>query len=132
MIPASQPHEARYRHESDGRIHYTTKAVIAWDDDGYPLVVGRDGCQLVRANGWRNFHDVVPVDPPVTAAFPAAGWQVVYKDDDSAEYRIPLTAWLTLADGSLRPVDVGTDGFADDPTECLNFVRLVPPSNEAS
>lgn len=125
MIPASQPHEARYKHEDDGHVHFTEKPVIAWSDDGEPLVV--DGTRLVPAHRWNNFHDVVPCSPPIVTALPADGWHVEYKDDDGSTYTSPVTAWLVRSDGSCTAIDTDATGYSDEPTTCSNFVRLVPP-----
>ncbi|MFH8470580.1 hypothetical protein [Streptomyces sp. NPDC017991] len=130
MIPANQPYEARYKHENAGHKHYTTKRVIAWDEDGHPLVIGRDGASLIRASSWSNFHDVVPVDPPVVAALPGAGWRAEFRDEDGSLSSNPLTAWLVYADGNIKPADVDLTGEADDPTTVSNFVRLYHPSEE--
>ncbi|OEV03820.1 hypothetical protein AN219_37725 [Streptomyces nanshensis] len=129
MIPANAPYEASYEHESNGRTHYTTKPVIAWDDDGYPLVVGRDGCQLDRANGWSNFHAVHPCQSPVVATLPGAGWIVEF-NDDAGPLRLLVVAWLVRAEGSVDPVCVDPDGLSHDPTDMGNFVKLYHPDEE--
>jgi hypothetical protein len=131
VIPANQLYDARYKHENSGHVHYTTKRVVAWDEDGHPLVIGGDSYSLVRASGWSNFHDVVAADPPVVAALPGAGWRAEFRDDDGSLDSVPLTAWLVYADGNIKPADVESSGEADDPTTVSNFVRLFHPSEEA-
>lgn len=132
MIPASQPFEARYRHGEKGNFHYTTKRVVAWDNEGYPLVVGRDGCQLDRANSWSNFQDVGPVDSAVVAALPGAGWLAEYREDDGGLTTSPVVAWLVHADGSLNPMDTEPGGLVEDPTTVGNFIRIYHPDHPNS
>ncbi|MFF6939981.1 hypothetical protein [Streptomyces lavendulae] len=131
MIPATQPHEARYKHTTEHpngttTTHYTTKRVIAWDDDGHPLVVGRAGT-LDRATSWSNYHDIGACPVPVVAVIPGAGWQGEYKSDDGAVFTWPITVWAISADGSCKPLAVDALGDTDDARDSENFVRLIPP-----
>ncbi|MFF4425043.1 hypothetical protein ACFY04_30450 [Streptomyces sp. NPDC001549] len=130
MIPATQPFQARYRqgaNRPDGTeaTYFTTKQVVAWDDDGHPLVVGRNNT-LCRADCWSNYEDVCPENGPVVAAIPGGGWRAQFKDGDDI-FTMPVVAWLITDDGFCRPTSADTQGFCDDPRDSVNFVQLIEP-----
>jgi hypothetical protein len=128
VIPATQPYIARYK-QAEG--YYTDKPVIAWDDDGYPLVAGEH--RLQRADSWTNYTDIVPSESPIVAVIPGGGWLAGYKDEDSGEeITDPVLAWTVTADGTCQPVDVDGTGWCDDPTSVDNFTRLYEPASSAS
>ncbi|MDH6432605.1 hypothetical protein M2158_001082 [Streptomyces sp. SAI-144] len=68
-----------------------------------------------------------PETNPVVAALPGAGWFAEYVLPDGTTQQYPLAAWLVRADGTLEPVDMGEDGYAEDPRGAHNFARLVQP-----
>jgi hypothetical protein len=125
VIPAIQPYVAHYKHVDNGRTYHSTKPVIAWDDDGKPLVA--DDSQLVRASRWTNYDGVMEADAPVIAALPGQGWVVEYKEDDGSTYTNPVLCWLVRSDGSTTPLDSDGTGYCDEPATVGNFVRLIPP-----
>lgn len=124
MIPAYQPYEANYKHQSGDYTYLSDKPVIAWDDDGNALVVDEKAGKLRAANSYANFDSVTPVAAPVIAAIPAHGWIAEFKDDSGGTFKSPLVAWAVRADGTLEPVHVDSDGLSDDPTAVGNFIRL--------
>jgi hypothetical protein len=134
VIPATQPYEARFRQShklSDGRVHeyFSTKPVLAWDDDGGPLVAGKQ--RLAPADSYKNFHDVVPAGPPAVTALPGGGWVAEYKDDANGNtFEFPVVAWAIDTSGDLTPTIVYSDGMSDSATSLDNFVRLYHPDFE--
>ena len=70
-----------------------------------------------------------PILNPIVGAVPGAGWAAEYLLPDGTTQRFDLLAWLVRADGSLEPVDVDTEGWAEDPRGAQNFARLVPPED---
>ncbi|MFH0244441.1 hypothetical protein ACGRHY_18955 [Streptomyces sp. HK10] len=131
MIVPSQRFTAIYRHEgsADGktRTHYTNKPVIAWDDDGNPLVVDGKTGRLRDAGSWSNYVGVHEGEPVVVAALPGDGWRAEYRDDDGTVHSSPVVAWLVYDDGSVKPADTDRDGYVDFPTTVSNFVRIYRP-----
>jgi hypothetical protein len=73
-----------------------------------------------------------PETPLVVAALPGAGWQALYRAEDGTSFVSPVLAWLVFSDGTIEPVDMGTDGYSEDPRESTSFVRLVEPGGDPS
>ncbi|MEU6344458.1 hypothetical protein ABZ883_26320 [Streptomyces sp. NPDC046977] len=134
MIPAQHvPYEARYSQENNGRKHFTTKPVVAWDDNGTAQVVDEKTGHLRDANSYTNFADLVPVAlAPVVAAIPGGGWRVEYRDDEDEgrTFSEPVLAWQIRADGDCVPLTVDATGYACDPCDGANFVRVFLPAEE--
>ena len=128
MIPATQPYEARYRHEGNGKQHFSTKPVIAWDDDGAALVPDEKTGRLREASSYSNFAGLAPADAPVIGTAPGGGWYAEHRTDNGDVDSIPVLAWLVRADGSLTPTIADSDGYTDDPTTASNFIRLYQPA----
>jgi hypothetical protein len=136
MIPATQPHHASFRHASpDGKHHYFThKPVVAWDDDGAPLIVAEDDRfghrgTLVPAMVYNNFHAVGegPGDPSVFALIPPAGWRVAWRGDDGTEWTQPLVGWGLRDDGSVVPLDTDCDGLVQELIDTGGSWRVYHP-----
>ena len=134
MIPATHPYEARFRQTtklSSGGTHeyFTNKPVLAWDNEGAPLVAGKQG--LVAADTYTNFHDVVPAKKPVVAVLPGVGWVAEYKDgDDTVSW--PVVCWTIDAAGEMTPLAADISGYCDDATSSADFIRLYRPDEEPS
>jgi hypothetical protein len=77
LIPAPRGLTARYK-DGDSK-HWHHKPVIAFDDDGHPLVIG-DGKRdrsLIRADSYVNYGGLGDDPyPAVIALLPAGGWRV--------------------------------------------------------
>lgn len=132
--------------------------VIAWDNEGYPLTVGRPGTdaegRLIRAQDRDDFHSVSTrkhasereVDVPA-----AAGWRVrIVKVGPSIlklgwDLRVgeeyPVMMWRYLGPADVRPVIPrprrDTDGNVleqrgYDPMEMKVVVHLIAPGEEDS
>jgi hypothetical protein len=135
MIPAHHPYVARYAHKATApngklRTHYTTKPVIAWDDDGHALVAGDR--TLVRADSWTNFADLCEGTAKVIAAFPGGDWKAEFRNDDGSVFSCPITAWVVKDDGDCTPLHADGEGWCDNPSEAGNFVRLYHPDDESA
>ncbi|WP_393063402.1 hypothetical protein [Streptomyces sp. LN549] len=130
MIPAQHPYEAHYKQEEDGRTVYSSKPVIAWDDEGQALVVDQRNGRLVPANNGRAFTGLSEGEHPVVAAIPGGGWSARFTESDGSSTVDPLVAWTVRSNGTLTPIDTDTTGLCDDATAVSNFDGLVAPGAE--
>lgn len=99
MIKAEPGHSAYYGEveEEAGKVKAHVKKVVAWADDGHPMVVGyqdhptaRYHKALVRAESLPGYEGIgVDGDPLPFAFIPGNGW-MVEREDGSKE---PLVAW---------------------------------------
>ncbi|MEV5691133.1 hypothetical protein [Micromonospora globbae] len=113
MIPAPRGLVARYKHTNPD--HYTTKPVVAFDDDGRPLIMHETNNRLTPADIYSNFADVAEDPcPNIVAIMPAGGWRVAYATDDGGEWSTPLVGWGVKADGTVVPLDCDPDGNVED------------------
>lgn len=130
MIPATHPYEARFTHKNDdGRTTFSFKPVIAWDDDGQPLVAGKR--KLMVASSFTNFDRIMAADDsPVVATVPGDGWRAEFKDEDGSTISDPVIAFAVRADGTGLPIQVGSDGEVDTSTSASNFSRLYHAEGE--
>lgn len=130
MIPATHPHEARFAHENGaGRTTYSYKPVIAWNDDGQPLVAGKRS--LVPAHSLTNFDGIVSPDvSPTVGTIPGNGWRAEFTASDGSTFSDPIIAFAVRADGTGVPLQVGADGDVDASTSASNFSRLYHPERE--
>ncbi|MFE5189211.1 hypothetical protein [Streptomyces sp. NPDC056628] len=131
MIPATTAYEASYRHESNGRAHFTSKPVIAWSDDGAALVVDMKTGRLRDADSWNNFAGLREATAAVIGAVPGGSWRAEHSTEEGDIESTPVLAWLVHADGYCTPTVADRDGYTDDPTTASNFVRLYQPEDEA-
>lgn len=134
MIPAPHtPYVARYRQENKATAstYYTTKPVVAWDDDGAAQVVDQRTGRLVDASSYSNFASVMEADTvSVVAAIPGGGWLAEYQNDDGTTFTMTIVAWNVRADGSIDAVCTDAGGVNGDPTDDEGFVRLYLPAEE--
>lgn len=134
MIPAEAgAYVAQYRQEKErsGNNHFSTKNVVAWDEDGAAQVLDPRTGRLVDASSYSNFARVVEADvAAVVGAIPGGGWKAEYRAEDETTYDISVVAWNVRADGALDPICVDSGGITGDPTEDINFVRLYLPADE--
>jgi hypothetical protein len=102
MIPAPKGFQAHYnRKDSGGTARFTTRDVLAFDEDGTPLVLGDEnhGWRLVPASTYRGFTGIYPGDMPLVLTLPAGGWRVEYAGDDGKNWSEPVVGWGVTADG---------------------------------
>ena len=122
MIPADGSYYVHYENNPRGPI---TKPVIAWDDEGRPLVAGKYG--LVPAHELGSVKHIRQDDAPVVAAVPGGGWLIDCKDDDGNTWTTPILAWTIRADGNAVPLTADSDGVTDDATKGLAECRIYHP-----
>lgn len=117
MIPATSPYRAAFKHRNGaGGTYYEYMPVIAWDDEGNPLVACDDGKsqRLLPARTYNNFAHVEPDEQRIIALIPGGGWRVEHSEDDGATWSHPLVAWALQAGGLLVPVETDSDGVAEE------------------
>jgi hypothetical protein len=124
MIPATARYDASYRHETDGRPHFTTKPVIAWGDDGAALVADMKTGRLRDADSWSNFAGLRKADVPVVGVIPGEGWRAEAKTDTGDTDSRPILAWTLDAEGACTPLVADSDGYTEDATGGENFIRI--------
>jgi hypothetical protein len=116
MILAPPGLSARYKH--DNPKHHSSIAIVAFDDDGHPLVIDEDGrrdkTRLIRADAYGNYDGMAEdPHPPITALLPAGGWRAEFTDDDGVTWSMPLVGW-GLKGGAVVPLTTDTDGMVED------------------
>lgn len=97
--------------------------VIAWDEDGEPLVIGERG-RLQSALRHSNFVGVEQSERAIVQLIPATDW-VIWRVEPSGEvWGERLVAWALCADGAVRPLETDSHGCVDTPGETEQiFVR---------
>lgn len=111
--------------------------MIAFDDDGTPMIVGergKDERRLVPAGTYANYdgisHDPYP---NIISMIPANGWRIGYKDKDGSEWSQPLVGWGLKADGEIVPLDADSSGLVDDcEGQAEGSYRIYHPEHESS
>lgn len=93
MIKAEPGYHAKYA-ANEQRIKPSAKDVVAWADDGHPMVVGDKG--LVRAESLPGYEGLGLDGSPMPFAFiPGNGWMVERENGE----RDPLVAWAMCTYG---------------------------------
>lgn len=114
MIPANG-FEARYNIKApDGTAAYTESTpVVAWDDNGEPLVVSTSSGRLVHPGGLRFrggvFAGIREMDCEQSGigVIPGGGWMATTKWPDGTERTRPVVGFVVARDGYGQPlVDV--------------------------
>ncbi|MBO0844571.1 MAG: hypothetical protein J2P22_04050 [Nocardioides sp.] len=127
MIPNTNPEIGASFKETDDHPRFT-RPVIAWDDDGTPLVNGRR--RLVRADNFDGYAGLVGGEfydeERYIGLIPGGGWTVTYSIKDGPD-TTPLVAWGLTESGELVPLDVDCNGYAENVRNVSNFARLTPP-----
>ncbi len=147
MIPSDGRHEVSYWFtREDGSRHSYNDPLIAWDDNGGPLVAGPSGLTTPRpryynasAIGKYDRWEVVPAGRfPLTTFVDGQGWmlEVTWKEGDDPEtYRV--IAWGCRDDDVLAPsavplchwgpgADSIVDAFDPDEYQCHAWRLFVP------
>jgi hypothetical protein len=125
VIPARHGYVAVYGPSDSSGVFKAKRRleVVAWDDDGYPMVLpeeppgDREHRGLTRADALADY-DGVEEDPfpRIIALIPAGGWRVEWRND-AGSWSEPLVGWgirtsglvdalITDGDGDVRPVDL--------------------------
>jgi hypothetical protein len=116
VIPAPPGLVALYKHDSPE--HHTEMTIVAFDDDGHPLVIDKNGkrnkTQLIRADSWANYDGMADDPyPSITAIMPAGGWRVEWTDSDGTIWSEPLAGWGLKGD-AVVPLSTDSTGLVDD------------------
>jgi hypothetical protein len=114
MIPAPKGLQAHYeREDRGGTARSTIRDVLAFDDDGTPLVLGGEshGWRLVSASTYCGFTGIYPGDQPFIATLPADGWRVEYAGDNK-NWSEPVVGWGVTSDRYAAALAYNGDGLA--------------------
>lgn len=107
MIPAGDDYAAVFErdltdHHGDSYRERQERPIVAWADDGGPLVVGMLG--LVQATQEPGFTKITRKASPIVAVVPGGGWMVERTDDRDMTWTGPVVAWAVTANGGVRPL----------------------------
>ncbi len=102
MIPARDGWTARF-----GRPFFKSEPVVAWDDQGYPLVYDDQVGRLCRASDLAEYESVGRQAPDGYLALPGGGWVGEVTFDGVTTTR-PVVMWMASQGRHAYPV------FADD------------------
>jgi hypothetical protein len=119
MIPAPAGMYAMYLNEEGCDSEYLE--VIAFSDDGLPMVVSPDGGSLIAAHDYGSprcseFYGVSrnygcsPGKNRYTSIVPGGEWLVDIEIEDGTVTR-PVDFWATTETGEIEPVIIDTDGI---------------------
>lgn len=127
MIPANGTY---YVHFQDSEGQFTSaKPVVAWDDDGRPLIAGRYGLELAADAGLGAIRGIRQASEAVVGAVPGGGWLIDCTDDEGVSWTLPILAWTIHADGAATPLTTDADGVTSDATEGLASYRIHHPQD---
>lgn len=122
MIPATTLHHALFK-------DHTTPPVIAWDDEGYALILGRG--RLVRANGEPGFIAIGWDEVgPVVGIATADGWVAEFLSSEGHQTTLPLAGMAIRSTGEAFPLVIHPDGRCDDPQGDRRFKRIYHPGHD--
>lgn len=105
-----------------GKSAWYHRRVVAFDDEGVPMVVSEHG--LTRARSFSNFggiQDAVDEFDDYRAVMPAVGWHAGGKSGDGSHWSQPLVAWGLKSDGVLVPL-IDMDGYIGKPDDDVEIV----------
>jgi hypothetical protein len=123
MIPADGSYHVHFL-TTDGKPSIS-KPVVAWGDDGAPLVAGKKG--LINAHDYGRVGQVGQTTAGVVGAVPGGGWLIDCTDDEGNTWTVPILAWTIHADGSATALTTDADGLTGDATEGLEKYRIYHP-----
>jgi hypothetical protein len=118
MILNHHPIVAQYRMGPDREPPASrTMPVIAWEDDGTPLVMGRKA--LIPAHSITEI-DGVPVlswciddREPIPQVIPGGGWMVSYTHPNGDVHCEPVVAWQIDSQGLGQALGSDIEGYVD-------------------
>jgi hypothetical protein len=125
VIPAPPGIHAEYLiKREDGKTRITSRAVIAFNDDGEPLVAGRQNLVTASAYGKYELEDFG--DGGYTAVIPGGGWCVEWPGGNSG----PLIGWACKPGGRIVALDADQHGLVEDSDDWIGEYRIYHPDAE--
>jgi len=117
MIPA-MGYEVSFQLEGEEKPRWVSERVVAWADDGTPLIARALG--LGRADEVSHIYghkilswEVEEEDVPL-GVIPGGDWRATFESDNGeGSWTEPVVAWLVRADGSGEPLVSDSDGCLD-------------------
>lgn len=132
MIPAPVPHghEALFLIPNGDDPEGTAVPVVAWSDDGRPLVVHDD--RLKPADQVDGYAGTRAELPPMLAAIPGDGWQIEATTADGTTWTAPVIAWHVRPWPLATPIVVAPDGAMGYPQELSVSWRVWHPDGKTA
>lgn len=130
MIPASGWDACFSAAEKDTGSIGNVLPVVAWDDDGFAMVVEPKRGGLVRARTFGNFDGIREGLEP-HQILPGGGWLAEWRDSgDGSTWTEPVVAWRVFAGGWGGPLFTDSTGDVA-PDESDQVVRIWHPDASA-
>jgi hypothetical protein len=122
VIPAPPGITAEYLINENGKTRHLSKAVVAFDDDGEPLVAGTR--ELVHARNYGSNYELTDwAGDDYTAIIPGGGWRVEWPDGTSE----PLIGWAQKPGRRIVALDTDRTGVVEDSDEWTGEYRIYHP-----
>lgn len=137
MIKADHGYWAKYERRKDGREWDEFEPVVAWDNEGEPLVFSREAGRLTKADEVRDdtltyvcvFRSRMRDPGSISHTIPTPGWTVRLKIDADTVADAPLVAVIIRENGRrsyLFASPTGTDELRGDELDGEKWA-LIPP-----
>jgi hypothetical protein len=131
VIPARPGYVVSFKTRVHGTDKYVwnEKPVVAWGDDGDPLVVGRRGLELASRLLGGDIETWELEENEYTHTIPGGGWMVTV-DDGLGVMTFPVVAWQIDRDGYGRALTAGGDGelTREDSKDCAYWHPSCDPT----
>jgi len=127
VIVPNVPFEATYRYERQDEPKYVhdVMPVVAFNDDGMPLVEEHNALRV--ASNIPGFQYIDRSKGNVVGTLPAAGWRVQWKADNSDE---PIIGFVVYTDATTHPLVYDGDGYIEElDSSSGRDWTLIPPAS---
>jgi hypothetical protein len=125
MIPANGTY---YVHFNNPAGQFTrAMPVIAWDDDGSPLIAGKFGLISAADSGLGAVRGIKHDTEAAVGAVPGGGGVIDCVDDEGTTWTTPILAWVIHGNGTATPITSDVDGVTGDATDGLEKYRIRHP-----
>lgn len=131
MIPSPAGIFAHYSYDYNGKTIHDSTPVIAFDDEGYPLVMGKKKLIRTELFGENVKIEIHASEGDYTHIMPGGGWRIEFTQKDGAKWDTPLLAWA-IRDGLVDPLYADGDGDVSTPYNSDKYNIYHPDEKEFS